>query len=181
MTFIKQEKWIGILRRAAVSLEFVLASALIAAVVMNVANIIARYVFGRSLSGADEWQIYLMVALAFFGSVVAAVRGQHLRMDVLNRFFPQAVQCVLGTVEAVASVVLCSFVCFVSTHYAVRMHQIGSVSENGHIPMWLPHSLVAVAFGAMTLVGVADLLLRLSGSRLVERESAATVVSEVVS
>ena len=55
------------LERAATSLERALASALLAAVAINVANVVARYVFGRSITGADELKVYLMAALAFFG------------------------------------------------------------------------------------------------------------------
>lgn len=154
------------LERAATSLERALASALLAAVAINVANVVARYVFGRSITGADELQVYLMAALTFFGSAVAAVRGQHLRMDVLNRYFPVELRRFLSTLEALAAVALCGFVCFISSEYAWRIHQIGSVSENGHIPMWIPHSLVAVAFAAMVIVGLCDVALRAAGGGL---------------
>ncbi|WP_158213249.1 TRAP transporter small permease [Pigmentiphaga sp. NML080357] len=168
------------LERAATSLELALASALLAAVAINVANVVARYVFGRSITGADELQVYLMAALAFFGSAVAAVRGQHLRMDVLNRFFPHELRRFLAALEAAAAVALCGFVCFVSTSYAWRIHQIGSVSENGHIPMWIPHSLVAVAFATMVVVGLIDVALRLAGGGLRERDRMG-VADEVLS
>ena len=152
---------------AATRLEVVLACALIAAVGMNVVNVVGRYVFGSSMSGVDELQIYLLVALAFFGSVVASVRGQHLRMDVLTLFFPQGLNRLLRGLEAVGAVVLCGFVCFISTHYALRMAQIGTVSENAHIPMWIPHCVVALAFAALTLVGAVELLLRGMGQSLI--------------
>jgi TRAP-type C4-dicarboxylate transport system permease small subunit len=152
---------------AATRLEVVLACALIAAVGMNVINVVGRYVFGSSMPGVDELQIYLLVVLAFFGSVVASVRGQHLRMDVLTRFFPQGFNRFLRGLEAVGAVVLCGFVCFVSTSYALRMAQIGTVSENAHIPMWIPHAVVALAFAALTLVGAVELLLRSMGQSLI--------------
>ncbi|WP_158290134.1 TRAP transporter small permease [Ramlibacter sp. WS9] len=140
--------------RMGTGLELVLAAALIAAVLLNVTNVVERYIFDRSIPGADEFQIYLMVALAFFGSVVAAIRGQHLRMDVLARSFPRQAQQILNRAEAMATAVLCGFVCWISTHYALRMFQIGTVSENVHFPMWLPHAVVAVAFAMLTLFGV---------------------------
>jgi C4-dicarboxylate transporter DctQ subunit len=127
----------------------------------------------------DELQIYLLVALAFFGSVVASVRGQHLRMDVLTRFFPQGINRVLRALEAVGAVVLCGFVCFISTSYALRMAQIGTVSENAHIPMWMPHGVVALAFAALTLVGAAELLLRCIGQSLAAPAEADTATVEV--
>jgi TRAP-type C4-dicarboxylate transport system permease small subunit len=97
---------------------------------------------------------------------------------VLTRYFPRAAQRLVGAIEAVGAVVLCGFVCAISTHYATRMHAIGSVSENGHIPMWLPHSLVALSFAAMTLVGLADLVLRMMGTRLVAPPPAVQVAAE---
>lgn len=158
---------VGAILRTAVCLEQTLAWALIGAVGMNVVNVVARYVFGRSMSGADELQIYLLVSLAFFGSVVASLRGQHLRMDVLTRFFPDRLKCALSALEAVGAVVLCGFVCFVSGNYALRMGQIGTVSENAHIPMWIPHGVVALAFAALTLAGLSELVLRSLGLSLV--------------
>jgi TRAP-type C4-dicarboxylate transport system permease small subunit len=154
----------------AITLETVLAFALIAAVAMNVVNVIGRYFFGSSMSGVDELQIYLLMALAFFGTVVATIRGQHLRMDVLTRYFPNAVNRALRALEAVGAVVLCGFVCFVSSSYAVRMAQIGTVSENAHIPMWIPHGVVALAFAALTFTGGVELILRCLGTSMVSAE-----------
>ncbi len=147
-----------LLATGATRLEAALAAALLAAVALNAANVVARYVFGQSITGADELQIYLMLVLAFFGSVVATVRRQHLRMDVLVRYFPHALQRLLEALEGVAAAVLCAFVCWISTQYALRMQQIGSVSENAHIPMWIPHAVVALAFAVMTVIGVLRLL-----------------------
>ncbi|MGB3072294.1 MAG: TRAP transporter small permease [Ottowia sp.] len=163
----------NVLERGASWLETVLACALLAAVAMNFVNVVARYVFGRSLEGADELQIYLMVALAFFGSVVAMARRQHLRMDVLTRYFPGAMRRLLDGLESVGAVVLCGFVCWISTGYAIRMHQIGSVSENAHIPLWIPHGVVGLAFACMTLVSLAQLFRRASAPRLDERSALA--------
>jgi C4-dicarboxylate transporter DctQ subunit len=165
------------LARASSWLEMVLAAALLAAVAMNFVNVIARYVFGDTLIWADEAQVYLMVALAFFGSVVAAVRRQHLRMDVLTRYFPRAMRRALEGLEAVGAVVLCGFVCWISSNYAIRMHQIASVSENAHIPLWIPHSVVAIAFAGMTLVSLVQLWRRPAEPLLDERSALAAEVA----
>lgn len=88
-------------------------------------------------------------------------------MDVLTRFFPKRMNRLLAALEAIGAVVLCGFVCFVSASYAERMFQIGTKSENAHIPMWIPHSLVALAFAALTFVGAAELLLRCLGTTMI--------------
>jgi C4-dicarboxylate transporter DctQ subunit len=171
----------GVLERAASWLESVLAAALLAAVVINVVNVVARYVFDRSIDGVDELQIYLLATLAFFGSVVASIRRQHLRMDVLTRWFPVGLRKALDALEAVAAAVLCGFVCWISTQYTLRMHAIGSHSENAHIPMWIPHSIVALAFAALTIVSVIQLLQRKGAPQLDERSAlAAAATTEAV-
>jgi C4-dicarboxylate transporter, DctQ subunit len=150
--------WHRRLLTAAGWLQWLLAVALVAAVVMNVCNVIGRYVFGRSIPGADELQIYLMVALAFLGAVVASVRGLHLRMDALKPYFSAGLRHALDRVEGLLATGLCGLVAVQSSLYAWRIFSLGSRSENAHIPMWLPHSVVAVGFTAMALVGLVYVL-----------------------
>lgn len=61
-------------------LELFLAGMFMIAVALNFINVVDRYVFNRSLFGADEIQIYIMVWITFVGAVVVTWRNQHLRM-----------------------------------------------------------------------------------------------------
>ena len=142
---------------AAACLEYALATALIAAVAMNVVNVISRYAFGESIIGADEIQVYLMIAMAFLGSAVAAMRHAHLRMDVLTRSVRPRTRAILDRIEALLTAAVCVLVAVVATQYTVRIYALGSRSENAHIPMWIPHSVVAVGFALMTLVALVRL------------------------
>jgi C4-dicarboxylate transporter DctQ subunit len=137
-----------------------LGVALILAVILNFVNVISRYGFNHALIGADEFQIYLMIAMAFLGGLVAQIRRRHLRMDVLTAHFPPLLVRLLDLVEALLTVGICGLLTYVSWTYTMRIFRIGSHSENAHIPMWLPHSVLAVAFSLMTLVGVKRLLTR---------------------
>ena len=56
--------------------------------VLAFAFIVGRYLFGLSLLGSDEVQVFIMVAMTFLGAVVVTRRNLHLRMDVLVRFMP---------------------------------------------------------------------------------------------
>jgi C4-dicarboxylate transporter, DctQ subunit len=142
---------------AAARIESVLGAALIAAVALNVVNVVSRYAFGDSITGADEIETYLMVAMAFVGSAVASVRHAHLRMDVLTRSFRPGIRAALERFEALLTVCVCGLVTYVATIYALRIHALDSHSENAHIAMWIPHSLVAIGFGLMTLVALVRL------------------------
>lgn len=146
------------LRGAAKALETLLGWTLLAAVLLNVLNVVRRYLFDDSINGADEIQIYLMVGMAFLGGAVASVRGLHLRMDALKPRFPALFRRLIDRSEALLATGLCALVAAESAQYAWRVFQLGSVSDNAHIPMWVPHSVVAIGFGLMALIGLAYMI-----------------------
>ena len=138
-------------------IELALALALIVAVVLNFANVIGRYGFGRSFLAADEVQTYIMVYMAFLGAAVATWRGLHLRMDVLAQRLPAKVRKALSLVELILVIVLGSLVTWVGWRYAAQMYSLGVKSQTAQIPMWIPHGAVAAGFGLMALVGCLKL------------------------
>lgn len=133
------------------AIERILALAFIGAVCLNFANVVGRYGLGRSIAGADEVQIYVMVFMAFLGAAVVSWRRQHLRMDVLVRFLPRRVQTALRFCELAMIGILGSFVVVQSWRYAAQMFAIGRTSDVGDIPMWIPHGAVTLGF-ALILV-----------------------------
>jgi len=84
-------------------IELALALAFIVAVLLNFTNVLGRYLFGLSLLGSDEVQVFVMVAMTFLGAVVVTRRNEHLRMDVLVRFMPASLRVVLRIAEQLSS------------------------------------------------------------------------------
>lgn len=133
------------------AIERILALAFIGAVCLNFANVVGRYGFGRSIGGADEVQIYIMVFMAFLGAAVVSWRRQHLRMDVLVRFLPGRAQTALRLCELALIVILGSFVVVQSWRYAAQMFALGRTSDVGDIPMWIPHGAVTLGFALILI------------------------------
>jgi TRAP-type transport system small permease protein len=133
------------------AIERILALAFIGAVCLNFANVVGRYGFGRSIAGADEVQIYIMVFMAFLGAAVVSWRRQHLRMDVLVRFLPGRVQTALRFCELALIVILGAFVVVQSWRYAAQMFALGRTSDVGDIPMWIPHGAVTLGFALILI------------------------------
>jgi TRAP-type C4-dicarboxylate transport system permease small subunit len=96
--------------RVARVIEVTLALAFIFAVLLNFANVVGRYLLGLSLLGADEVQIFIMVAMTFLGAAVVTRRNLHLRMDVLVRFLPAPVRMALRIAEQMLLAALAGFV-----------------------------------------------------------------------
>jgi C4-dicarboxylate transporter DctQ subunit len=137
---------------AARVLERVLALGFIAAVLLNFVNVVERYLFGRSILSGDELQIYMMIVMVFLGAAVVSWRRQHLRMDVLVDALPAGLHAVVRIFEFLVAVVLSAFVCWESAQYAADMYKLGRLSDMAQMPMWLPHSAVALGFGLILIV-----------------------------
>lgn len=140
--------------RAARTIEIVLALAFLLAIALNFANVIGRYVFGRSILWADEIQIFIMIAMTFIGAAIVTWRRQHLRMDVLAKMLPAPIQTLLKVLELVAMLALTGFVLYHATDYTLRMLDIGRTSDTAGVPMWIPHGSVAFGFGLIALVSL---------------------------
>ena len=147
-----------VLNAAGNAIAALLGVALMLAVVINVINVIGRYVFNSPVEGADEVEVYLMVGLAFLGALVAHIRRRHLRMDVLARRFPPRIARVVNEVEALTAVAVCGLMTWVAFRYTDRIWHLGSHSDNSHTPMWIPHGVLTVSFALMTLVGAIRLV-----------------------
>lgn len=135
-------------------IEQVLALAFIAAVGLNFANVVDRYVLGSSILGADEVQIYIMVWMTFLGAVIVAWRDQHLRMDVIAKRLPARFRAWLRASETLLLALLAGVVLVQSSRYAWEMLALGETSSVAGIPMWFPHSAVAVGFGLITVIAL---------------------------
>jgi TRAP-type C4-dicarboxylate transport system permease small subunit len=139
-------------------LERILALALIAAVVFNFVNVIGRYVFGRTFIAADEVQIYIMVYIAFLGAAVATWRRMHLRMDVLVKMLPAGGRNPLAAIELALVLGLAAFVTYVAYGYVAQMARLDARSQNAGIPMWMPHSAIALGFGLIALLAIVQIV-----------------------
>lgn len=149
--------------RIAQILELTLALAFMAAVLLNFANVLGRYLFGISLLGSDELQVFIMIGMTFLGAAVVSRRNMHLRMDVLVRFLPVPVQVLLRILEQVLLAMLAGFVLTQSFYYAQRIWLIGRTSDMTGVPMWIPHGFVVLGFGLMLAIALWRLLRILRG------------------
>jgi len=136
------------------AIELVLGIAFVSAVAINFVNVIDRYFFGYAFLGADEVQIYIMICMAFLGAAVVTWREQHLRMDVLVRCVPVAVQRLVHALEAIIFFIVAVFVALESFLYAAKMFILGQTSDMARIPIWLPNGAIVVGFALMAVMAL---------------------------
>ena len=64
--------------------RWIMGSALLIGLAINLANVIGRYAFGYSLYWAEEVLVYLMIWGVFIGVAAVAFNGDHLNMDLFS-------------------------------------------------------------------------------------------------
>lgn len=148
------------------ALQTVLGLALIAAVLINFANVFTRYLLGYSILWADEVQLFILVLVTFLGAAIVGWQRAHLSMDVLRNRLPSQWRLFLTSAETAVLVVIAGLLCFQSYQYASQMMMLGRLSDNAGIPMWIPHSSVAVGFALLAVVSVWQVYARLRGLQL---------------
>ena len=70
-------------------LQKALGITLIAAILLNFANVVGRYGFGYSILWADEVEMFILVLVTFLGAAIVGWQRQHLAMDVLRARLPR--------------------------------------------------------------------------------------------
>lgn len=140
-------------------------------VLLNFASAAGRYLGGRPIIGADEVQVFTMVWLIFLGTILAAVRRIHLRMDVLTARMQGRRAWWRMLTEVVLTVGVCALTTWISLQFTLEIHAMEQKSDAAEVPMWIPHLSVVVGFAGMTLCALAELwsLLR-RGLPSVERQ-----------
>lgn len=151
------------------ALKTLLAVVLVGLVFVSCTNIVLRYVFEVNWLAADELQVFVMIGLAFLGTIVVSAESRQLRLDLLGQINAPWLQFMLGTLESTVAALVCGFVAYHSWTFLLRIYAMGQKGGSSGIPMWVPHSAVTICFAALTLLALAKLLDRLltfgSGAR----------------
>ncbi len=136
------------------ALQRVRGLAHIAAVLLNFANVVGRYGYGRSILWGDEVQMVILVAVTFLGAAIVGWRRQHLVMDMLLQRMPAPLRILVRALETIVLIVIAGLVGTHSYSYASQMYSLGRLSDNAEIPMWMPHGTVVVGFAMLALVAL---------------------------
>ena len=135
-------------------LRWLLGTVLIAAVLINLANVVGRYIFSRPIQATDEILVYLFVWCVFLGAVLVSWEGRQLRMDAITSVLSTPVRAVLNGLALALFVGMALFVIAQSISFLARIHEVGQKSIATGIPMVVPHAAIPLGFGLMLLAVV---------------------------
>jgi TRAP-type C4-dicarboxylate transport system permease small subunit len=135
-------------------LRSVAGAMMLAAILVNFANVIARYVFLRPFPWAEETMQFLDVWMVMLGAAVITRNGEHLRMDALFLFVPAGVRRALDALNTLLGIVLCLYVVVQAVQVVRLLSSTGQRSVIARIPMNVMYTSVVFGFGLAALFPV---------------------------
>ncbi|MEX1066891.1 MAG: TRAP transporter small permease [Aquisalimonadaceae bacterium] len=138
--------------------ELVLGSLLFAAVAINVANVVGRYVLGSSLGWAEEVLTYSMIWGVFIGGILVTLKNDHLCVDLLAQYLPPLGRRLLDILILLGLIGCCVYVARQSEQVLALFSRTGQRSTVAGLPMVWIHGAIMVGFTMMAIAGGLRLL-----------------------
>jgi len=133
------------------------------AVVINIVNVIGRYVFAAPVFWAEEALSFLLIWIVFLVAGSITYRGAHLNMDLVYSILPAAWKQAVRIAIAVALIVCTLFTAFQSWKIVALHFHNHSVTAGTEIPLVIPASALLFGFGFMAVAAIVRFRSYLSG------------------
>jgi len=147
-----------------VRVPYVLSGTLfLLAVVLNIVNVIGRYVFGMPVFWAEEALTFTVIWIVFLVVGTITYRGAHLNMDLLYSRMPSVMQLVIRIAIALALIVCAAYTAMLSWS-VVKLHYMTSgLTAGTNIPLVIPHSALLFGFSFIAAAALVRLPSYISG------------------
>ena len=130
---------------------------MLAAVGVNLANIVGRYVFARPFIWAEEVMQFLDVWAVMLGAAVITREASHLRMDALHHLAPPRVRRALDLLADVVTFAVVTYVAVQSVDMIRMLTRTAQRSVIAGVPMNLMYAAILVGFGVSAVFLLARL------------------------
>jgi TRAP-type C4-dicarboxylate transport system permease small subunit len=129
-------------------------SLLLAAIAINLANVIGRYVFAAPVFWAEEVLSFMMIWSVYIGAGSLSYLGTHLTMDLVAAKMTSRYRAFLGLLTVILTVTCSAFVVTQTSRILALYMRTGEASMAARVPLVYAHSAVLVGFALMGLVAL---------------------------
>ena len=130
-------------------------------------GVVMRYIFRNPDPYAYEITYILMLACVVFSIAHTQRLGRHLRIDILDRYFPEAVRgVILNIVGPIVALIFCIPLVWKTWEKALFALQSGQTTGTTGIPAFPMMVAIPVGVGLLCLVLIAQILRYLASLRI---------------
>ena len=124
---------------------------LVAMMFFTVLDVTLRAFFNRPIPGDVEVIELSMVCAGFFGLAWCAMRGMHIKVDLLVSFLPKPIQMLMDAFNYVLGFGICAVFAWQSFTEGAANRAMHSISSILHIPLFPFYWLMGIGFGVLCL------------------------------
>ncbi len=117
---------------------------MLAAVALNLANILGRYVFGWAIVWTEAVLSVWLIWSVFLGVVVVTYRGEHLAMDLLSASLRGRWRLANNLAMLVVFAACLAFAAWQSAKVVALMLRTGQTHPSIGFPLWVPNLAILV-------------------------------------
>lgn len=130
--------------------DLILVGLLLLMIVMAVLQIILRNFFGGGIVWSEVLVRVLVLWVGLIGAMVASRQGNHINIDIMNRYLSGRVKIVVKFVVELFTAVICIVVAYYSLQFVQSEFVYGGDSF-AKVPTWLCESIIPFAFMVISL------------------------------
>jgi TRAP-type C4-dicarboxylate transport system permease small subunit len=145
---------------------------LLAAIAINFANIVGRYVFLAPLPWAEEVLSFIIIWGVMVGASAVTFDRRHLAVDLFVGSFPPAIRRAVDVLTLLLLIGFSGFACLQAWTIVTLMASNGQVSITAGIPMTIPYFAFVTGFALIAIAGVTEAVLRWRAERDATRAAA---------
>ena len=126
---------------------------LVALVLLNVANAIARAT-GTVVIGVDEVLVFGMIWMVMIGMLLVTAERSHIALEIVTARVGPRAALMLAVISHCVMMAACAYAAVQSFGFVQRITASGQTSMALGMPMLIPHSALLVGFGGTAIIAV---------------------------
>lgn len=125
--------------------DSILVGLLLLMITMAVLQIFLRNLFDTGIVWSDILVRILVLWVGLAGAMVASRQGNHINIDIMDRFLPERAKIVVNFVVEVFTASICAIVAYYSLQF-VQMEFADGGMAFAKVPAWLCEAIIPFAF-----------------------------------
>ena len=130
--------------------DSILVGLLLLMIVLSVLQIFLRNFFGSGIVWSEVLVRVLVLWVGLIGAMVASRQGNHINIDIMNRYLSGRAKVVVRFVVELFTAFICLIVAYYSLQFVQSEFAYGGESF-AKVPIWLCESIIPFAFMVISL------------------------------
>ena len=109
---------------------------LVCMMMLTVCDVVLRYFFNRPIMASAEITEYMMVIVGFLGLAWCALKGMHIKVQLIVGRFSERAQGIVDTINLIVIIGLCILIAWRSFSESMVAEEMGRASDITDIPTY---------------------------------------------